>query len=130
VSDTKVMKPTDPPSSDSHTRVTLEAQVRALRRQVSQRERALALLNRRLLRLEHGEDALPGLGQIGATEIAGHVVLLRSQLASLHDENEALKGETEVLKNELRWLRNSRIFRWSRSFRGAFYAVRRVFRRR
>jgi hypothetical protein len=117
------MKPIDPLSGDSLTRVKLEAQVRALRRQVSQRERALALLNRRLLRLEHGEDGFPGVREIGAADIAGQVVLLRSQLSSLHDENDALK-------DELRWLRHSKIFRWSRPFRGTFYAVRRMFRRR
>jgi len=113
---------TDTASGDGSARLRLEAEVRALKRQVAQRERALALLNRRLLRLERGEDCLPGAGEIGPADIAAQVALLRAQLSSLHDENDALR-------DELHWLRHSRIFRWSRPFRGVFYAVRRGVRR-
>jgi len=110
-------------AGDDGALLALEMQVRALGRQLAQRDEALGLLNRRLLRLERGEDSLPALSDVGIGDLAAHVLLLRAQMSSLHDENDALR-------NELHWLRNSKIFRWSRPFREPFYATRRVLRRR
>jgi phage protein D len=114
---------TDAEPGEGSAVLAVEMQIRALKRQLAQREQALALLNRRLLRLERGEDSLPAVSEVGVGDMAAHVLLLRAQMSSLHDENDALR-------NELHWLRHSKIFRWSRPFREAFYAMRRVFRRR
>jgi len=84
----------------------LQASLRAVRRQLAVREQALAVLNRRLLRLESGE-----IDQGGTETMAAEV-------ASLSEANRALK-------EELYWLRHSRVFRWSSPLRKAYHTVRR-----
>ena len=76
---------------------TLEAEVRALRQRLGQREELLKVLNRRLLQLERGENG----------------------------DSQALRDENGYLREQLRLLRATKLFRWSSPARDVYSRFRR-----
>ena len=76
---------------------TLEAEVRALRQRLGQREELLKVLNRRLLQLERGDNG----------------------------DSQALRDENGYLREQLRLLRATKLFRWSSPARDVYSRLRR-----
>ena len=74
----------------------LEAEVRALRQRLDQREQVLKTLNRRLLELERGQDG----------------------------DAQALQAENDSLREQLGSLRNTKVFRWSTPARDMYSRLR------
>lgn len=77
---------------------TLEAEVRALRQRLAQREELLKVLNRRLLQLERGENG----------------------------DSQALRDENSYLHEQLGLLRGTKLYRWSSPARDVYSRLRRA----
>ena len=87
----------------------LEGEVRALKRQLAQREQALVSLNRRLLELERGDLAEFG----GSTDVSE----ISAWCRKLRDEN-------QELREELSRVYNTKLFRWASPLRRVYSLVR------
>jgi DNA repair exonuclease SbcCD ATPase subunit len=123
----------------------LQVKLRAVKRKLEVREQALAVLNRRLLQLERGENGVGGIARALGSEYVriqdlsaevesdeAQIQRLSAALASGESRIQALSAEVaslreanHALQQELFWLRNSRVYRWSGPVRNAYHKVRR-----
>lgn len=88
----------------------LEAEVRALRARVAQREESLRSLNGRLLKLERGEFS------VGASNPGSE--------ASLRRELDASTERVAFLEHEIDALRNTKLLRWAAPARAVYARAR------
>ena len=123
----------DAPSAHNAEPVVLEAQLGALRRQLNQRENALAVLNRRLLQLERGQNGALGVERATRLAPTSEPHPLEAVNQALTTENEALSAQVralttdnECLREELQRMRNTRLFRWAAPARGGYARIRRL----
>ena len=120
-------------SGDAPGAAALQAKLRAVKRKLEVREQALAVLNRRLLKLERGENGVGGMVRAmggeyvqildlsaevesDESQIRGLSAALASdeaQIQALSAEVASLREANHALQEELFWLRNSRVYRWS-----------------
>jgi chromosome segregation ATPase len=118
-------------SGDAPGAAALQAKLRAVKRKLEVREQALAVLNRRLLKLERGENGAGGMVRAMGTEyvqiqdLSAEMESDETQIQTLSAEVASLREANRALQEELFWLRNSRVYRWSGPVRSVYHKVRR-----
>jgi len=118
-------------SGDARVR-TLETEVRALRQRLEQREQMLAVLNRRLLQLERGENGSSGMDRAETGLLLSQNHELLEANGELHEQNGLLRQRLHVLDEEnaglheqLKLMRDTKLFRWSSPARDVYARLRR-----
>jgi hypothetical protein len=102
---------TKTPLTDAERLASLEAQLRAERQRVAQREQMLATLNRRLVVLEQGTGAVdPATGLPAGPE-------------ALRERVRRLEAELAEARQELQRIRQTKLFKWSAPLRRVYAAL-------
>jgi hypothetical protein len=104
---------TKTPVNDAERLAVLEAELRAERQRVAQREQMLATLNRRLVLLEQGVSGVdPTTGQAIGPE-------------ALQERVRRLEVELAEAQQELQRMRQTKVFKWTAPFRRVYGAMAR-----
>jgi prefoldin subunit 5 len=103
---------TTKPSAALRTVAELEAEIRALHKQLEVRDQVLAVLNRRLNRLEQADHAAAGVFRAATGQLppGGGEAVLRAEVAELRDELERMRA--------------TKLFRYARPARAVYRRLR------